>query len=236
MPDDRTLELLNLEIDGELSASDRADLSRRLLNDPLARAARDDLRRTCDELDAMPVAEPPAGLRERVLAGLPLATNGGGQPSRRFLSSASTLRYAAAFVGGLLVSAIAFEAMRDQPGISIEETAGTMANPPKLAKGMVADTVKIDLPEVRGKVSLFRSASTRVVEFDLAAKLPVEVAVTHDGHEARLSGFGPDGSAGNQRYALVIDGPGQQSEPIGLEFLVSGTVIHRDVLGAPVSR
>ena len=63
MPDDRMLELLNAEIDGELSAAERAELSQRLLNDPQARTAREELRRTCTGLDALPRAEPPAELR-----------------------------------------------------------------------------------------------------------------------------------------------------------------------------
>lgn len=233
MLDDRMLELLNAEIDGELSAAERAELSSRLLESSEVRTVREELRRVSDELAQIPLVDSPAGLLESILAAAPLPQPA---PRGRAVWSAPPLRYAAAFFVGLLVSAIAFETMRDQPGISIEETAGTMANPPKLARGVVADTLKVDLPEVRGTVSLFRSASTRVVEFDLAAKLPVDVVVTHDGHEARLSGFGSTGPGNMQRYALVIDGPGQELAPIELEFLASGTVIHRDVLGAPVSR
>ena len=46
--------LIHAEIDGELDAANRAELARHLLADPNARTLREDLRRLCTELDALP--------------------------------------------------------------------------------------------------------------------------------------------------------------------------------------
>src|ERR1700751_5117440 len=71
MTDPRLTELLNGEIDGELDRQQRAELSRRLLANTGARAAREDLRRVCEALDSVPQVEPPPALSENVLAALP---------------------------------------------------------------------------------------------------------------------------------------------------------------------
>src|SRR5512135_2329165 len=108
MLDEKTFELLNAEIDGTLSATDRAELSRRLLESPELRALRDDLRRACAELDRLPRVEPPAGLREKILAALPQAGSATEAQARRgFAFGPRSLRFAAAIVGGVLVSALA---------------------------------------------------------------------------------------------------------------------------------
>ena len=67
MTDPRLTELLNGEIDGELDRQQRAELSRRLLANTGARAAREDLRRVCEALDSVPQVEPPPALSENVL-------------------------------------------------------------------------------------------------------------------------------------------------------------------------
>ena len=103
-----------------------------------------------------------------------------------------------------------------------------------LADGV--DSVRVSLDQVSGTVSLFRSSSMRVVEFDLAAREPVEVAVVHDGQEARFSGFGQSAGAAAQRYALVLDGAGVEGAPIEIRFLAAGAVIHSESLKVPSAK
>jgi hypothetical protein len=238
MPDDRTLELLNLEIDGELSAADRADLSRRLLNDPLARAARDDLRRTCEELDAMPVAEPPAGLRERILAGLPLAANGGGQPSRRFLSSASTLRYAAAIVGALLVGTVAFEASRYVSGVDTDQAVGTMSSPPAPQPGQ--GQLRVNASQVRGTVTFAPSAGELRVRFDFDATQPsgaagpgaIDVVVVRGHDQAHLQML----AATQQTLAATLPGAVVAGEAVDVRVVASGLPVYEGRWQVPAAR
>jgi len=77
------LVLINAEIDGDLDAAQRAELARTLLADPKARELRDDLRRLCQTLDAVPLVDPPPGLQESILAAMPqMAPMSAGIPKR----------------------------------------------------------------------------------------------------------------------------------------------------------
>jgi anti-sigma factor RsiW len=212
MIDEKYLELIQADVDGELPDRDRAELSRFMLANPDAHAVRDELKRLCSTLDKVRQVEPPPELRTSILAAVPLqAAAAGARSQRSFLAQSGALRYAAAFA------------------------AGTMVSQDPVSRSGPVDSVRVSLDQVSGTVSFFRSSSMRVVEFDLAAREPVEVAVVHDGQEARFSGFGQSGGAAAQRYALVLDGPGVEGAPIEIRFLSAGAVIHRESLKAPPS-
>lgn len=238
MPDDRTLELLNLEIDGELSAADRADLSRRLLNDPLARAAREDLRRTCAGLATLALTEPPADLPERVLAALPKATIRGGQPSRRFLSSASMLRYAAAILGAVLVGTVAFEASRSVSGVEADQTVGTMTSPPAPQSGQ--GRLRIDSALVRGTVTLAPLAGELRVRFDFDAMQPagaatpdaIDVVVVRGVEKAQLRKL----DATQQTMAVTMPGAVAAGEAVDVRVVASGVPVYEGRWQAPAAR
>jgi hypothetical protein len=237
MIDEKYLELIQADVDGELPDQDRAELSRFMLANPDAHAVRDELRRLCSTLDRVRQVEPPPELRASILAAVPLPDPAAGARSQRsFLAQSGALRYAAAFAGGLLVSAIAFQVASDRrSGLDVSDVAGTMVSQDPVSRSGPVDSVHLSLDQVSGTVSLFRSSSMRVVEFDLAAREPVEVAVVHDGQEARFSGFGQAGGAAAQRYALVLEGPGLEGAPVEIWFLSAGAVIHRESLKAPPS-
>lgn len=238
MIDEKYLELIQADVDGELPEQRRAELSQYLLAHPDARAVRDELKRVCDLLDSVPAVEPPPDLAASILGSLPLpaarARPGGLQV---LWASRDVLRYAAVFAGGLLVSAIAFQlAEEERSGLDISRVAGTMASNDPVAGSAPVDTVTVAMEQVSGTVSLFRSASMRVVEFDLAARQPVEVVVTQEGREARFSSVGGPGSEAGRRYALVLDGPGKEGVPIEVRFLAAGVLIHEDRLVAKETR
>jgi hypothetical protein len=180
---DRAIELINAEIDGALGSAMRVELNRMLLADPALRSLRDEMRRTCQALDAVQLDEIPAGLHESIMSALPAAPVQRSKPvvSGRF--GKPVLRYAAAFAGGLLVSALAFRfAGSGSPGLDPRELAGTLAP----ARDAV---VLIDLPEVKGQVSVAGTATGSVVVSRLAATSPVTVIASSEGHQVRLDGF-----------------------------------------------
>jgi hypothetical protein len=237
MIEERYIELIQADVDGELAERDRAELSRYLLASPEARALRDDLRRVCGALGELASVEPPPGLKGAILAAAPLPAAGGSQaPIRAGGASFQKWRMAAAFAGGLLVSAIAFQLGEGRPGLDVSEVAGTLASQDPVSRSQPVDSIRVSLDQAQGKVSLFRSATMRVVEFDLAVQQPIEVVVRHDGQEARFSGPGKAGAAASERYALVLEEAGQPGSAIDVRFLAAGTEIHRDVLEVPASR
>jgi hypothetical protein len=240
MLEEKYIELIQADVDGELPERSRAELSRYLLASAEARALRDELRRTCAVLDSVEPVEPPADLRGAILSGIKLpgapARSAGRARAFGFSPQAPVLRYAAVFAGGLIVSAVAFQfGSTDRAALDVTQVAGTMASQDPVANSAPVDAVSIDLEQVSGSVRLFQSATMRVLEFDLTADGPLEVVVSHDGQEARFSGDGPAGAAGSGRYALVLNGPGQAGSPIGLKFIASGVLIHEDVLESPAS-
>ena len=111
-----------------------------------------------------------------------------------------------------------------------------MASNDPVAGSAPVDTVTVAMEQVSGTVSLFRSASMRVVEFDLAARQPLEVVVTQEGREARFSSVGGPDSGASHRYALVLDGPGEEGVPIEVRFIASGVLVHEDSLVAGEAR
>ena len=170
-----------------------------MLSDPQARTAREELRRTCTGLDALP--------RSRSLP--PNCANASSQHCRRshwpmaeavrfrrFLpSAASALRYAAALAGAVLVGTIAFEANRNMNGLDSDQAAGTMASPPVVARAGQG-RLRVDSSQVRGTVTLAPTMKNLRVRFDFDAAQPasaaasqaIDVVVTRGSSQAHLTG------------------------------------------------
>ena len=107
MADTAHLALIHAEIDGELDARQRSELAKLLLAEPEIRAVREDLRRLCAALDALPEVEPPAQLRANILASMPRSTL---SPARSAWA-APRWRYAALLAGVLGAGAIVVETL-----------------------------------------------------------------------------------------------------------------------------
>jgi hypothetical protein len=168
---DTTLELINAEIDGVITGPQRAELNRLLLAEPSVRTLRDDLVRTCRALDDMPREELPAGLHEAIVMRVPV-----GAPKSRAIphapfASRPLLRYAAAFGGGLLVSALAFQLGRlDSTELGAGQLAGTIADTTHAEARMV-----VNLDQVHGLITLTGSADSPQVVTSLESTRPVSI-------------------------------------------------------------
>jgi len=234
---ERTLELINAEVDGELDGPAKAELSRHLLANPSLRALRDEVRATCAAIDALPSEDPPPGLRTSIMESLPASppvcrdrdVRLGGRRSERPL-----LRYAAAFAGGLLVSALAFQFSLRDAQVDSRELSGTIA-------GVTADPSQIELhlDEVRGTVRLEGPDSAPEVVAELAASRPVQVIARLDGQEVRLTGFGtPQQASQPARKAFVRRSgrPAPARVEVSIVDLASGTVLQSSMLRPSVAR
>jgi anti-sigma factor RsiW len=175
---DAKLELINAEIDGVLTGPQRAELNRLVLADPSLRALRDDLIRTCRDLDALPREELPAGLHEQVLACLPpvesprAAVQRGVPFLRRPL-----MRYAATFVGGLLAATLAYQFGSFVPTqVGAGQLAGTIADAGHAEARMV-----VDLDDVQGEITLTGPPASPQVVTSLHSARPVSIVTRlHD--------------------------------------------------------
>ena len=168
---DTTIELINAEIDGVLTGAQRAELNRLLLADPSVRALRDSLTRTCRTLDEMPREEIPAGLHEAIVTGLPVAAPKSHGLRRAAFTGRPLLRYAAAFGGGLLVSALAFQFGKlDSTEFGAGQLAGTIADATHAEARMI-----VNLDQVRGSITLTGAAEAPQVVTSLKSSQPVSI-------------------------------------------------------------
>jgi hypothetical protein len=224
MADTAHLALIHAEIDGELDARQRSELAKLLLAEPEIRAVREDLRRLCAALDALPEVEPPAQLRANILASMPRSTL---SPARSAWA-APRWRYAALLAGVLGAGAIVFETL-DGTRPATTEAAGTMA----AARGPVMlDTLRLGGGPVGGRVSLYRDAGGLGLAFELISSRPVDVLITSAGRTLEVNGLGGTAVAGKRTVALVGSASTAGRE-VGLTFLMSGREVGRATLTVP---
>jgi anti-sigma factor RsiW len=231
MSEPEYLPLIHAEIDGELDGPQRGELARRLLADPDVRAVREDLRRVCTALDAMPQVEPPPELHESILAALPKPAAVLPRPAARQLQAWSfdrRWRYAA-LIAGVIAGGTALFVKVEGSRPSTTDTVGTMA----AAQAVTVDTVTLANGPVAGRVSLSRGASGLALRFELVTSGPVDVLVASDGHALRFNGLGGPGAAGETGTTVALPGFAAAGQPVDLTFLMSGHEVGHATLTAP---
>ena len=210
MADPRQLALIHAEIDGELDAAGRAELARWVLADSQGRVLREELRRLCAALDALPAVDPPEDLRAGVLAALPQSS------VQRRKSWTPGWRYAALIAGLVVAGAVVLQTVRG-PGPAPSEVSGTITAPATT----VLDTVQLANGPVSGHVSLCREPSGLGLRLDLVASSPIDILVTGGGHTLRINGVAPTDKAGTVATVALTGFPADV-QTVDLAFLVEG--------------
>lgn len=229
----RLEELIQAQLDDELSAAERAELARLLLQDADARRLHDDYLRTDRLLREVPAADPPPGMREEILA----ACAGQVRPAgtghwRRW---APLQRLVAGAVGGLLVVGLAYMLSDGRaPGSDLQGSvhAGRGTEIPAAAAQEMRASLQAEGIQVnallRGEDGALR------LELRSEARVPVEVAVKFDRATTSYDGSPSDTSldqasgevvvqlpAGRQRRELDFAG----AASLGLELRAGGQVL-----------
>jgi hypothetical protein len=181
---EHALALINAEIDGVITGAQKAELNRLLLADPAVRALRDELAEVCTALDTLPRADLPAGLHDAIVSGLPVATPVSHAVARRtVLTQRPMLRYAAAFAGGLLVSALAFQLDRfDASQAGQGDLAGTIANAAHVDGNRAEARMIVNLPQAQGSITLTGTAADPQVVTALQSSQPVSIVTQLHGN------------------------------------------------------
>jgi hypothetical protein len=222
MADPGQLALIHAEIDGELDPAQRAELARHLLADPQVRALRDDLQRLCQKLDAVEPAEPPAGLRQSILAALPHSS------VKRRRSTTPLLRLAAMVAGVVLVGAVVFETVK-APTPAPGEIAGTIALAPAAT---LVDTVRLGSGPVLGSVSLYRDRAMLALKFEVTAAPGVGAQVTSEGHTLRIDAIGQANTPG-AKVTVALPGVPMHGQSVEVAFLSGDRTVATATLRAP---
>jgi anti-sigma factor RsiW len=181
--DNHAFELINAEIDGVMTGAQRAELNRLLLADPAVRALRDETTQLCRALDTTPREELPVGLHDAIVTGLPLAPGAMRLSARRHFSQQPLLRYAAAFVGGALVSTLAFQLGKfDAAQLGQGDLAGTIAAQTHVDAVQAEARMIVNLPQAQGSITLSGSADDPQVVTSLATTQPVSIVTRLHGN------------------------------------------------------
>ncbi len=182
MIDDKYIELINLEIDGNISDEDRHELERYLESHTDALEHYNALRNTADMLDGTEEIEPPAALSRDIIEsiferhseakGRCLSTGG---VSWRTFRWRPGFAFAAGIIAGLFLFASAMLFIMKSP-IGEGNLYGTIAGSKETA---VQRTVVIDVPGVQGSVSTRRSGETIVAELEIWSPNEILVQFIH---------------------------------------------------------
>jgi len=231
MIEERHIELIHAELDGELNSEQRADLSRVLLANPEARSLRDELNRLFGVLAQLEDAAPPRELHASVLNAIG-ARPGPAQSVRRSWYTGPVFRYAAVFVGGLLASAILLgPGARQAVGPDVSELVGTIGGQHAAGRGAPIDRVELDLAQASGAVNSYLLDGQLVVELDLKASEPLEVVATHGGQTVHFS-LGSQPDTGPERVLWLPTGKPEAEPVVQIEVYGGGQLLHRDSLRA----
>lgn len=251
--DDKYLDLINAEIDGEIDDSERSELRDFLAQSPEGRAVHEKLSRTCAMLDAVDDEDPPPHLKHLIMDSVKPARVEKTSPGfLKTLFATPALGYAATFAAGALLTLsllnsgqISIRAFDDVTGL-----VGSVADP------VDAETLRalsVDEPAVAGTVSLRSSGTLLILDFDLVATRPIEIEADYTDKTIWFNGFAQLessgtsisaetgrvrlGMEGKRRYAVYLQNDGGRHTSVRLRFRADGEIVHEGSLDyAPAKR
>jgi hypothetical protein len=249
------LDLIQADIDDVLSPEEEHELDVYLADNPVARDFRDELTGFCGRLNTVELLDPPPFLRQQILQNLKPRKAPRANTSQQLrgilhlLFGVSTLRYAASFAAGALLSYtfISSDQLSKRAFDDITSLVGTMTQPQHTATLTSVDHIQLTRNEIAGTVRLSQAGSVLVIDFDLVAIDPVEVVAGFADPDIWFNGFaqaeqraGTVISAdagqvtlhmdGQGRYAVYLYNAGQNGATVMLKFYSSGNMIYEDEL------
>ncbi|MDH3439111.1 MAG: hypothetical protein OEM63_00045 [Gammaproteobacteria bacterium] len=247
------IDLINAEMDDEISAEDQALLDAYIAQNADARALRDELAELGNELSGMEPLMPPADLRHPVMRQVRTVTDqaitdGGISEMLAGLFGLPLIRYGMSFAAGvvLTVTLIGSDQASRQAFEDVTNLVGTMSDTETGGALSSGDSMMLALNELAGSVSLNSAGPLMVLDFDLASATPVEIVATFDNRDIWFNGFaqlesqGTSVSAGTgsvtvrmegqRRYAVYLHNASQDAATVNLRFVAAGETLHEGQL------
>jgi len=198
MMEERTIELMNKEIDGLNTPSESHDLQAYLNSNSEAKKFFDDLQRTARTLHGVESKEPPSYLRNHILNSIKVAPTRRasqygwiGQLAETF-QSRSFRRYALVFASGLCVG-ILFFVLANPWREDLTDTAklsGSMALFPDISHLQVVDSVHIEREGIDGAFRTYKDEGRILVEISLKSDKDVRIELNSDSGELVFGSIG----------------------------------------------
>ena len=203
MIDEKYIELINKEIDGEITSIEQERLNRYYSVNPEARKFHDELRQTSELLSEIPMVEPSPNIKKYVMNSIDLnryskATKPGKLESvisNLLVKPSPKLAYAFALgiLVGILVYSALFENMISKRGMNVTDFYGTIRIDEQSGFRTVKE-IPITLPEINGVISVQRLANIVVLEIDVRTLKEMEIQFEYDASHLKFSHF----SSGSQ--------------------------------------
>ncbi|MEW6509805.1 MAG: hypothetical protein AB1428_02470 [Bacteroidota bacterium] len=182
MIDAKVKDLINRDIDGVLSGDEKRRLGQAMRRNTQARRLHEELSRLTSALEAIPQADPPAHLANRIRAAVH-AGEALPAPRRRawrdllgtLIHPSLPLRYASVFAGGLAVGVLLFALFLQPVNVATMEDGAA-------AGSLVArtETVSVDAGGAAGTITIVRRAGIRDIGLRLALPAGVTAQVAYD--------------------------------------------------------
>jgi len=243
--DARTIELINADIDGEISSADKAELETLIAGDPEVQALHVELSTLSASLDSLPNLDAPPHLKHTIMAAIPKPQAEQRAPDSGFLQSlfaVPALRYAAIFAAGsvLTLSLVNSDQLSQTAFDDVTGLVGTISD--TVPDGPGVHTTQIQQEEVAGTVTLRSSGPLLIVDFDLVSSQPVDIIASYADTSVWFNGFaqlespGASISAeagrvtmqiqGKRRYALYLHNAGDRNIKLNLLFMSNGVIVY----------
>jgi hypothetical protein len=241
--DPNIVELINADIDGEISPADKDTLKAMMAESPEAQAMHAELSGLSSSLGDLPDLDAPPYLIHTIMAKIPKPES---QDRRgdflRGLFAAPALRYAAMFVAGsvLTLSLVSSDQVSERAFNDVTGLVGTISSEVPVGPGI--QTLQIDRTDVAGHITVRSSGPLLIVDFDLVSNGPIDIVASYSDQSVWFNGFaqlespGASISAesgrismkinGKRRYALYLHNAGDRNVSIHLRFMSDGEVVY----------
>lgn len=239
--DQKYKDLINADIDGEITAAESDDLRAFLENSAEGRNLHRELAELCSTLERVDAEIPPPHLRHAIMRSVKPASAKPEAPGfLQRLFAIPSLKYAATFAAGvfLTLSLISSDQVSNHAFDDVTDLVGTVADP---VAADLESSVAIDETEVAGTVSLRSSGRMLILDFDLMAMEPVEIEANYTDNTIWFNGFAQLESSGStvsaetgrvrlgmegrQRYAVYLHNEGSRETTVRLRFMADGALV-----------
>jgi len=188
MNDKKHIELIQAELDNELTGEQKVELDALLDASADAKAARKDFRDLASLMGQVPPRQPPETLGQNILAQIELPGRQRAAPKSWAMPAAA--RVAMAFAAGIVVTIGLFQlAPADIGPTDTRSLVGAMVNDQALTDELPLDRIEVGLDTLHGSVELHRNNNLLMLEFEFEAMGPVDLALDFAGQGLQFEGF-----------------------------------------------
>ena len=235
-------DLINADIDGEISDADKSVLTAFLARDAEGRALHEELSSFCASLSCGELESPPPHLKHVIMNSVKVTRPVLVSPGfLQTMFAAPALKYAATFSVGvfLTLSLVNSGQLSNSALDDITGLVGTISDP---IDANLASSITVDTVEIAGKISLRTEGSMLILDFDLVAQGPIEILADYTDRTIWFNGFGQLESSGTtvmaeagqirlgmdgkHRIAIYLHNEGRRKTTVSLRFLAGGRLVH----------